>query len=125
MRGLHTDPVPLPYCGAMSTGFAFNEAQPVIDEDEDGLPIVAVYPAGASYPVVSVEGGWVNVMLPSLNDDFESTFPESVGTLTDAAAPAPATLVPYREAAERYPDLISAADLEDHEAAAAVIAQWK
>ncbi|WP_157538044.1 hypothetical protein [Microbacterium sp. Root280D1] len=108
----------------MSSGFAFHEAQPVIDEDEDGLPIVAAYPAGAAYAVAGVDDGWVHVLLPSAGGDIESSFPESVGTLTDASAPAPATLVPYREAAERFPDLISADDLADYEAAARAIAEW-
>ncbi|SJN44094.1 hypothetical protein FM104_13160 [Microbacterium esteraromaticum] len=56
---------------------------------------------------------------------MESAFPESVGTLTDTTSPAAATLVPYREAAEHYPDLIGPEDLEDYEAAAAAIAQWR
>jgi hypothetical protein len=108
----------------MTNGFAFHEPQPVIDEDEDGLPIVAVYPAGAAYSVAGVEDGWVNVLLPSAGGDIESSFPESVGTMTDAPAPVPATLVPYREAAERFPDLISTDDLADYEAAAKAIAEW-
>ncbi|WP_087132683.1 hypothetical protein [Microbacterium esteraromaticum] len=109
----------------MSTGFAFHDVQPVIDEDADGLPIVAVYPAGAAYPVTSIDGGWVTVQLPSISGHMESAFPESVGTLTDTTSPAAATLVPYREAAEHYPDLIGPEDLEDYEAAAAAIAQWR
>ena len=108
----------------MSTGFAFHEPTPVIDEGDDGLPIVAVYPAGAAYPVEGIEDGWVNVQLPTSYGSLESSFPESVGTLSEATSPAPATLVPYREAAERYPDLISAADLADYEAAAKTIAEW-
>lgn len=115
----------MPYRECMTNGFAFHDPQPVIDEDADGLPIVAVYPAGAAYVVASVENGWVSVLLPSRDGSIESTFPESVGTLTDAPAPIPATLVPFRDAAERYPDLISAADLDDYETAAAVIAQWR
>lgn len=108
----------------MTNGFAFHEAQPVIDEDEEGLPIVAVYPAGAAYSVAGVDDGWVDLLLPSAGGDIESSFPESVGTLTDAPAPAPATLLSYRDAAKRFPNFISAEDLADYEAAAKVIAEW-
>lgn len=124
-RFMLTRPLCVLYGGRMTNGFAFHESQPVIDEDEDGLPIVAVYPAGAAYPVAGSGGGWVSVLLPSDGGDIESSFPESVGTLTDAPAPAPATLVPYRDAAKRYPDLISAEELESYEAAAKSIAEWR
>lgn len=109
----------------MSNGFAFHEPTPVIGEDEDGLPTVLLYPAGVAYPVARREDGWVTVLLPADDGDIESSFPESVGDLLRAAKPEPATTVPYREAAERFPDLVSAADLEDYEAAAKVIAEWR
>ena len=115
----------MPYRGRMSNGFAFHEPQPVIDEGDNGLPIVVVFPAGVAYTVAGVESGWVNVLLPSPNgSEFESTFPESVGNLLRAAKPEPGTPISYREAAERYPDLISAADLDEYEAAAKTIAEW-
>ncbi|WP_029260286.1 hypothetical protein [Microbacterium sp. Cr-K29] len=102
----------------MTNGFAFHEAQPVIDEDEKGLPIVVVYPAGAPYPVAGVDDGWVIVLLPSAGGDIESSFPASAGAFTDVPGPVPATLLSYRDAAERFPDLISAEELANYEAAA-------
>lgn len=109
----------------MSSGFAFHDPQPVILEDRDGLPIVGVYPAGAAYPVSSVDGDWVEVLLPSDDGDVPSSFPTSVGALTDAPAPVAPTMVAYREAAKRYPELVTAEDLADYEAAATSIADWR
>lgn len=109
----------------MSNGFAFREAQPVIDQDPEGLRIVAVYPAGAAYPVAGVEDRYVRVLLPSGEDDLESTFPEDVGVLTNVLSPAPAKLIPYVEAAKLYPDLIGPEDIEDYESAAKAIAEWR
>lgn len=107
----------------MSTAFAFHEQQPVIDEGEDGLPFVAVYPAGAAYPVIDHADGLVTVQLPSsVNEDgIDSTFPEAVGTFTGAAAPAPATVHTFHEASALYPRFISAEDLEDYDAAVAAM----
>lgn len=60
----------------MTAAFAFHEPQPVIDDGDEGLPIVAVYPAGAAYLVTHHADGLVTVILPSgdTGDSLESTF---------------------------------------------------
>jgi hypothetical protein len=105
----------------MSTAFAFHEPQPVIDEGDDGLPFVAVYPAGAAYPVIDHANGLVTVQLPSsVNEEgIDSTFPETAGTFSGVAAPVPATSHTFREAAALYPRFITAEDLDDYDAAVA------
>lgn len=107
----------------MTAAFAFHEPQPVIDDGDEGLPIVAVYPAGAAYLVTHHADGLVTVILPSgdTGDSLESTFPETVGSFVEAAAPSPATVIGYREAAALYPRLISDEDLEDYDAAVAAL----
>ncbi|WDH78218.1 hypothetical protein PTQ19_11920 [Microbacterium esteraromaticum] len=107
----------------MSRAFAFRESQPVIVDDERGLPAVGVYPAGVGFRAIEEyeESGerWVTVELPDLDDSFESDFPVRVGEFVDSIGNAEPERISLHDAAKRFPALVDAEMIEEYERAEA------